>query len=90
MDQQGSAQYAVRPVQKHDRPTDTLDPQTRTRFTVGTHRSKMPPPNNYYGRKKFRPPPPESRSYVPAGLSGVYKYNGPVLPPYGIEKKFQI
>lgn len=89
MDQQGTDTYLVKPVQAYARPTDTLDPHIRTSLHMGRP-AVGGAPLNFYGRKTFRMPPPEMAAHDPSGLSGVYRWTGPVLAPYGIEAKMQI
>jgi hypothetical protein len=81
--------YEVRPVQRYDRPIDTLDFHMRSRLHR-TPRIDLPPPLNFQGRKSFRAPPPEARSYVPGGISGVYQYDGPVLQAFGVTPQYKI
>jgi hypothetical protein len=91
--QQGTdTDYLLRPVQSYARDTDTLDMHMRSGLHGMARLQKhMPPPLNFMGIKRWpRPAPPEERCCVPAGISGVYRYQGPVLEAFGIEPKFQI
>lgn len=92
MEQQGTDTYSIKPVQRYDRSwlDHELDGHIRTRYNLWTLGPRMPPPANFMGRKNFRAPPPEARSWNPGTLSGVYKYEGPVLEAYGIVPKFQL
>ena len=90
MEQCGTDTYLVKPVQRYERQIETLDLRCRSSMHLPTRKAPLPPPLNYCGVKGWRAPPPEARSCVPAGISGVYRYEGPLLEPYGIVPKKQI
>lgn len=92
-EQQGTdTNFTWKPVQRYVRQEDSLDMQCRSGLHgMSRNKSAMPEPLNFMGRKLWpRPAPVEARSCVPGGISGVYRYTGPVLESYGIEAKKQI
>lgn len=80
----------LRPTQRSERPTDTLDfSMTRSSLVAGNNKrdSLYLPPKNFIGRKVLKKPNmAPDRLWKPqsGGLAGPYAFPGPVMEGYGI------
>lgn len=90
--QQGTERdYAIRPVSYTPTDTSRLGWQYRSMLTLPTLKPPMGPPLNYYGIKHLKVPPLDpDKIWQPAGMYPVYKWEGPLQPAPGIDRKLNV
>lgn len=92
--QQGGQNFKAHNVKKIPLPEATIDsiPYRSGLYNMSRNAGSFATyPDNFWGQKTFKRPPLDvERTYSPGGVYGVYRYNGPTMQVFPIDKKYQI